>query len=122
MVCYEERNSREMRTNRSVGWVLALLVLSLLLEGCTTVPVTGRRELNFVSSDQEMQLGLSSFDQLKKDTPISRDAALNALVQRVGRRVADVAGKDLPNAQWEFVVFENQEANAFCLPGGKVGV
>jgi predicted Zn-dependent protease len=94
----------------------------LLLAGCTTVPVTGRHELNFVSSDQEVQLGLSSFDQLKKDTPINHDPAINAMVQRVGQRIAAVAGKDLPNAQWEFVVFESQEANAFCLPGGKVGV
>jgi metalloendopeptidase OMA1, mitochondrial len=78
--------------------------------------------LNFISADQEMQLGLSSFDQLKTNTPINHDPALNAMVQRVGRRIADVAGKDLPNAQWEFVVFESPEANAFCLPGGKVGV
>ena len=27
-----------------------------------------------------------------------------------------------PNAQWEFVLFEKSQANAFCLPGGKVGV
>jgi len=47
---------------------------------------------------------------------------MNALVQKVGKRVAAVAGKDMPNAQWEFVVFDNPEANAFCLPGGKVGV
>jgi predicted Zn-dependent protease len=94
----------------------------LLFSGCTTVPVTGRHELNFVSSDQEMQLGLSSFDQLKKDTPINHDPRVNDLVQRVGHRIAGVAGKDLPGAQWEFVVFESPEANAFCLPGGKVGV
>ncbi len=95
---------------------------AIFLSGCTTVPVTGRHELNLVSSDQEMQLGLSSFDQLKKDTPVSHDPAANALVQRVGKRIAEVASKDLPNAQWEFVVFESKEANAFCLPGGKVGV
>jgi predicted Zn-dependent protease len=93
-----------------------------LTQGCTTVPVTGRHELNFMSAGEETQLGLSSFDQVKKDTPINHDPAVNEMVQRVGRRVADVAGKDLPNAQWEFVVFESKEANAFCLPGGKVGV
>jgi len=94
----------------------------ILLQGCTTVPVTGRHELNLVSSGEEVQLGLTSFDQLKKDTPISHDPAMNAMVQRVGKRIAEVAGKDLPNAQWEFVVFDSKEANAFCLPGGKVGV
>jgi predicted Zn-dependent protease len=69
-----------------------------------------------------MQLGLTSFEQLKKETPISKDAAANALVQKVGKRIAAVAGPDIPNAQWEFVVFDSKDANAFCLPGGKVGV
>jgi predicted Zn-dependent protease len=65
---------------------------------------------------------LTSFEQLKRETPISRDAAANALVQRVGQRIAAVAGTDMPDAQWEFVVFDSPDANAFCLPGGKVGV
>ena len=103
-------------------FLLSLTVAMLALAGCNTVPVTGRHQLNFISSDQEMQLGLTSFDQLKKETAISHDPALNAQVQRVGKRIAAVAGKDLPKAQWEFVVFESKEANAFCLPGGKVGV
>ncbi len=103
------------------NWALSVLPV-LLLTGCSTVPVTGRHELNFVSSDQEMALGLSSFDQLKKDTPINHDPSINTLVQSVGKRIAAVASKDLPGAQWEFVVFDSKEANAFCLPGGKVGV
>src|SRR5947209_869510 len=94
----------------------------IFIVGCTTVPVTGRRELNLVSSGQEVQLGLSSFGQLKTNTPISNDPTINAMVQRVGKRIAAVAAADLPDAQWEFVVFESKEANAFCLPGGKVGV
>jgi predicted Zn-dependent protease len=102
--------------------LLITAIVALLADACSTVPVTGRHELNLVSADQETQLGLSSFDQLKKQTKISNDPAANATVQRVGRRIAAVASKDLPNAQWEFVVFESREANAFCLPGGKVGV
>jgi predicted Zn-dependent protease len=99
-------------------WTASIFILT----GCATVPVTGRHQLSLVSAGQEMQLGLSSFDQLKKETPINHDPAINDRVQRVGKRIAAVAGKDLPNAQWEFVVFESTEANAFCLPGGKVGV
>src|SRR5205814_754006 len=90
--------------------------------GCTTAPVTGRRELKLVSAGEETQLGLTSFEQLKTNTPISHDRALNYMVQRVGKRIAQVAEKDMPNANWEFVVFESKEANAFCLPGGKVGI
>jgi metalloendopeptidase OMA1, mitochondrial len=112
-------NEYKLLLNRM--WAV-VVVPALLITGCTTVPVTGRHELNFVSADQEMTLGLSSFDQLKKDTPVNHEPGVNAMVQQVGKRIAEVAGKDLPNAQWEFVVFESKEANAFCLPGGKVGV
>ena len=108
-----------MRFSQRV-WLGALSIV--LLAGCATAPVTGRRQLSLVSPAQEMQLGLSSFEQLKKETPISRDARLNEMVNRVGRKIAAAAGNDLPNAQWEFVVFESKEANAFCLPGGKVGI
>jgi predicted Zn-dependent protease len=93
-----------------------------LTSGCGTVPVTGRSQLNFIPEGQEMALGLSSFDSLKKSTPISKDPAINAMVQKVGQRIAAVTGKEMPNAQWEFVVFDSKEANAFCLPGGKVGI
>src|SRR5579862_7308949 len=114
MTCRAKPNASATLTATTLTWIVAAVVI-LVTDGCSTVPVTGRRELNIVSSDQEMQLGLTSFDQLKKDTKISNDPAANAIVQRVGRRIAAVAGKDLPNAQWEFVVFESPEANAFCL-------
>jgi len=99
---------------------LPLFAFAAFLTGCTTVPETGRRQVMLLSQGEEIQLGLSSFNQLKKDTPISKNTAANALLQRVGGRISAVA--DLPNAQWEFVLFESKEANAFCLPGGKVGV
>lgn len=87
-----------------------------------TAPVTGRRQLSLIGEGQEMQLGISAFEKMKQETPISRDPAMNELVQRVGRRIAAASGNDLPGAQWEFVVFDSRDANAFCLPGGKVGV
>jgi predicted Zn-dependent protease len=90
--------------------------------GCMTNPETGRKQLNLVGESQEMQLGISAFDQMKKEVPVSHDAAANALVQKVGKRIAAQAAGSMPNAQWEFVVFQSDEANAFCLPGGKVGV
>lgn len=108
--------------NKRCGGFLALALLLTVLIACSTAPVTGRRQLSLIDSGQEMQLGLTEFDKLKKQVPISKDPALNALLQKVGKRVAAACGNDLPNAQWEFVVFESKEANAFCLPGGKVGI
>ncbi|MGB9601344.1 MAG: M48 family metallopeptidase [Limisphaerales bacterium] len=108
------------------GWKPVIRLLTLLLFvilwfcDCATVPETGRKQLILLTPSEEVQLGITSFEKLKKETPICKDPSINALVQKVGKRIASVA--NLPGAQWEFVVFESKEANAFCLPGGKVGV
>jgi len=101
-------------------WGVGVLVVAVVTLGCSTVGETGRRQLRLVPESQELQLGLTAFDEMKKEVPVSKDAAANAMLQRVGKRIASVA--NLPNAQWEFVLFESKEINAFCLPGGKVGV
>jgi len=102
------------------GWYGLLAAMLLISNGCSTVPETGRSQFNLLTPAEETKLGIASFDQVKQETPISKDPAINKLVEDVGRRIAAVA--ELPDAQWEFVVFESEEANAFCLPGGKVGV
>jgi len=74
-----------------------------------------------VSQEKEMSLGYQAFKQIKKESRPSQDQALQARVRRVGERIAKAA--DRPDYQWEFVVFQDdKEANAFCLPGGKVGI
>lgn len=103
-------------------WIALAAVLSALLSGCTTVPETGRRQVMLLSSSQEAALGLSAFAEIKKEEKISQDPVANARVQRVGSRIAQSVGRDLPNAEWEFVVFDSDDLNAFALPGGKVGV
>jgi predicted Zn-dependent protease len=96
------------------------LILFSFLAGCVANPETGRRQLLLVPESEITQLGINSFNQMKKEVPISKDPQANDLVQRVGKRIASVV--NLPGAQWEFVVFESKEANAFCLPGGKIGI
>ena len=105
----------------TVSAKLLLVTLAVsCLTGCVTNPETGRSQLMLVPESQMTQLGLSSFNQMKKEVPISKDAKANELLQRVGKRIASVV--NMPGAQWEFVVFDSKEANAFCLPGGKIGV
>jgi predicted Zn-dependent protease len=109
-----------MKISRSRSSLAGGVCLVWLVVGCTTVSETGRKQLNWNSPEKEMQLGLTSFDQLKRETPIIRESPANTMLQRVGQRIAAVA--PLPGAQWEFILFDSKEANAFCLPGGKVGV
>jgi predicted Zn-dependent protease len=100
-----------------------LLTAALIaLAGCYTNPVTGRSYAVLTSLDQERQLGAQSFTEIKSKEKVSNDPAANARVTRVGRRIAQAVGDQLPGAKWEFVVFDSKDLNAFALPGGKVGV
>ena len=102
---------------------LAFSVFLALAAGCYQVPVTGRTALNTVSDEAVNQMSLKAFEQLKKTHPVSRNQSLTARVQQVGERLAKVAFWDVPNANWEFVVFEvPNQINAFAMSGGKVGV
>ncbi len=108
-----------MKSLRLLG---PLLAVALLQFGCSTVPETGRSQVVWISPAQEAQMGLAAFTQIKAEEKISQDPMANDRVSEVGRRIARSVGRDLPNAKWEFVVFESDELNAFALPGGKVGV
>lgn len=102
--------------------VPCLFAATLALAGCYTNPVTGRKSLVLLSPGEEVTLGAQSFTTLREKERVSDDPALNARVQRVGQRIAQAVGSELPDAKWEFVVFESKDVNAFALPGGKVGV
>jgi predicted Zn-dependent protease len=111
-----------MKTAR-LRWCAVAAVAALgLLTGCTTVKETGRSQLMLVSPSEEAKMGLSAFAQIKKSEKISKDPVLNARIQNIGKRIAVSVGREIPNAQWEFVVFDSPAVNAFALPGGKVGV
>jgi predicted Zn-dependent protease len=94
--------------------------LTLLVTACASVPYTHRHQLLLTSEGSETSMGLQAFRQIEKKYKVSRDPALNAEVKRVGQRIAAAANR--PDYRWEFVVFDDKEANAFCLPGGKVGI
>jgi len=96
--------------------------LLLTLAGCYTNPVTGRKSLVLLSQGEEVTLGATSFRQIREKEKISTDAGATARVTRIGQRIAKAVGNELPDAKWEFVVFDSPELNAFALPGGKVGV
>ncbi len=106
---------------RAIAPLFALL-LAVGLSGCYTNPVTGRQSLVLISQGQEVTLGQQSFTEIARTEKVSKDPAQNARVRRVGERIAKAVGAQMPNAKWEFVVFDAKDANAFALPGGKVGV
>jgi predicted Zn-dependent protease len=98
-----------------------LLALALLaVAACETVPVTGRSQLLLVSEGEETKMGIDAYQGILKKSKVSSDSRLNEQVMRVGQRIAAATGRN--DYQWEFKVLEDAQANAFCLPGGKVAV
>jgi predicted Zn-dependent protease len=92
-----------------------------LITSCATSP-TGRHQIMLVGDDSMNQLGLQAFDQIKQQTPIETDPKINAYVKCIAIPVTQAAKGRTPVDQWEIVVFKDKTANAFALPGGKIGV
>ncbi len=97
--------------------------LSLFLTACSTVPHTGRSQLNLVSSDQLASASAQQFEQLKQSSTLVTSGAQYEMLQRVGPRIAAAASEDMPGADWEFILIDDDNTvNAFAMPGGKVAV
>lgn len=97
-------------------------VVTSLVAGCYEVPVTGRRAVNLVDEKEVTKMSIAMFDQMKRKYKVSRDRDRNAQLQRIGERLSKVVFWDMPDAEWEFVVFDVKQVNAFAMAGGKVGV
>lgn len=92
------------------------LTAAAIVAACVTSP-TGRRQLRLVSDAEMSQMGIAAFQQLKQETPPTRDARVNSYVQCVSTAITREVG-----GNWEVQVFESKDVNAFALPGGKIGV
>lgn len=100
----------------------AVLIVASVLFGCAVSPL-GRRQLAFFPDAQLAEMGVSAFSQLKSKTPISKSASTTAYVKCVSNAVTAVLTPgESPVRNWEVAVFESKDANAFALPGGKIGV
>lgn len=109
---------------KPMSYKLSLATMGLILViiwACATAPITGRSQLQLVSEDQEIALGLRAYQELLSQAKLSQDPAIIEMVNRIGWRIARVAER--PDYEWEFkVIDDDKTANAFALPGGKVAV
>ncbi|MEE8299306.1 MAG: M48 family metallopeptidase [Thermodesulfobacteriota bacterium] len=102
-----------------VLFIFALISLPIL--SCYKAPVTGRSQFIIITQSQENEMGLTAFKEVLKNEQISTNQSYNNAVTRVGQRIAAVS--DTQNYKWDFKVIEDDEQiNAFALPGGKVAV
>jgi predicted Zn-dependent protease len=101
--------------------VLGCLLALLALAACGVNPVTGKKEIQFVSEGQELKLGEQNYAPMRQAEGGDFDVLpeLTTYVNEVGQKLAAVADRKLP---YEFVVLNNSVPNAWALPGGKIAV
>lgn len=112
----------------SVRFLLTLCGVAGALAACESAPVSGRSQIMLVSENEEREMGLQAYREVRNKEPVSRDSQATALVDKVGRRIAAAAERPpeemwrAPHYRWEFLTIDKKEPNAFCLPGGKIAV
>ena len=110
-----------------IAIALAAIVVAVLYFGFThrqTTPVTHRTERVGLTDEQQMQLGSEQYAKTLRQSRnrIVSSGAAYAQVQRVAKRIETVAARDKPSFVWKVSLLRKKEANAYCLPGGKIVV
>jgi len=99
----------------------ALVLAACSLTACGVNPVTGKKEIQFVSEAQEIKIGQENYAPTRQSEggELNVMPDLTAYMNEVGQKLAAVADRKLP---YEFVVLNNSVPNAWALPGGKIAV
>jgi len=100
--------------------LLTALLASVIVVGCATNPVTGRRELSLMSEAQEIAMGRELDAQVRREMGVYESEDLQRYVREIGESLA--ARSQRPNLPWSFAVVDSPAVNAFALPGGFIYV
>lgn len=111
--------------------ILLVSFAVLFFISCSTVPLTGRKQLNLISNSEMMAMSYQQYDQFLNENKKSTSQEQTAMVQRCGKRIQQAVEQyfaqnnmsdHLQGYQWEFNLIEDPQVNAWCMPGGKVVV
>ncbi|WP_291861351.1 M48 family metallopeptidase [Marinilabilia sp.] len=111
--------------------VVMIAFLAFFGYSCSTVPITGRRQLNMLPESEMLAMSFSQYNQFLKENQLSGDKDKAELVKRVGGRIAAAVEsyfsehgmkKRIEDFAWEFNLVDDDTPNAWCMPGGKVVV
>ena len=111
--------------------LMCLAMALLLLAGCSSVPLTGRKQVLLVSDQEVLTSSLTQYNEYIKTATKSSNATQSAMVTRVGKKIAAATEQylkqnglesEVKNFAWEFSLVKDEQVNAFCMPGGKIVV
>ena len=110
--------------------ILRLTVIAIFIYSCSTIALTGRRQLNIIPSSQMLPMSASNYQQVLKQSQLSTDMKQTALIKKVGKNIQmavetymqnEGLSSQLNGFNWEFnLIKDDKMVNAWCMPGGKV--
>lgn len=107
----------------------AVLFTALIVIGCSTVPITGRRQLSLVPSSELMALANQNYNQVLDESNVVKNTAEAQMLERVGNNIKKAVQQymtrhnmadQLNGFDWEFTLIKEDIVNAWAMPGGKV--
>ena len=107
------------------------LSMLLFLAACSSVPLTGRKQMLLVSDSEVLSSSLTQYSDYMKTATKSTSKNGTAMVTRVGKKIAAATEQylknnglesEIKNFSWEFNLVKDDQVNAFCMPGGKIVV
>jgi len=105
--------------------------LFLFLVSCSTVPITGRTQLDLIPGSTMLAMSFQEYNEFLKSHKLSTNPEQTQMVKRVGERIQraveqyfaqNQSSHELDGYGWEFNLVESDEVNAWCMSGGKVVV
>jgi len=108
-----------------------MIIAAFVLAACSTVPITGRKQLDLVPNSTMLSTSFQEYDKFLGEHKLSTNQEQTQMVKRVGTSIQKAVEqyfqqKNLSNQlngyAWEFNLVESEEVNAWCMPGGKVVV
>lgn len=109
--------------------MIALWIVIVLFIFCSTVPITGRRQLTLIPDTEMYSMSYQQYDQFLTENKLSNNVQQTKIVKNVGARIQAAVeqfmnqydmGSRLDDYRWEFNLVKSKEVNAWCMPGGKV--
>jgi len=103
---------------------IALVLISLMMYSCSTVPISGRKRVNFVSDAQVLPTSFAQYTGFLAQHNLSTDAAKTAEIKEVGSRISKAVDRymrandmksEANSYRWEFNLVEDKTVNAWCI-------
>jgi metalloendopeptidase OMA1, mitochondrial len=121
---YRNSQGRVRKRFKLLPLVIAAIVIAFQYFSSERVtnPITGETAHVSMSMDQEAALGLQSYRKILSESRTINSGPEFDMVVRVAERLAPVTGKAGADFEWSVSLIDSPQANAFCLPGGKIAV